>query len=142
VNSSGLRPTKHESCRGLFTDSVDHLTSFPASTRTPVFGNDSNCYDHLKTADVRSFADCHKTASLMASKLGFEFRINENYDFFMIDDLLIGLGSLMIYTHDITILTKTKEMIRYCESFGYGGKMISTHVSIILMKVSVPAEDG
>jgi hypothetical protein len=23
---------------------------------------------------------------------------------------------------DLIVLTKTKEMIRYCESFGYGGK--------------------
>jgi hypothetical protein len=24
--------------------------------------------------------------------------------------------------HDLIVLTKTKEMIRYCESFGYGAK--------------------
>jgi hypothetical protein len=51
---------------------------------------------------------------------------------FKISILLIGLGSLMICTHNLIILTKTKEMIRYCESFGYGGKTLSTHVSIIL----------
>jgi hypothetical protein len=33
-------------------------------------------------------------------------------------------------------------MTRYCELFRYGGKTLSTHVSIILTKVSVPAEEG
>jgi hypothetical protein len=60
---------------------------------------------------------------------------------FKIVNLLIGLGNLMICTHGLTILTKTKERTYYCESFGYGGKTLSTHVSIVLTKVSVPAED-
>jgi hypothetical protein len=51
----------------------------------------------------------------------FDFRINENYDFKSID-LLIGLGILMICTHDLYVLTKRKETIRYCKSFGYGGQ--------------------
>jgi hypothetical protein len=42
---------------------------------------------------------------------------------FKIVILFIGLGSLMACTHDLTVLTKTKQMIRYCESFGYGGKV-------------------
>jgi hypothetical protein len=41
---------------------------------------------------------------------------------FKIVNLLIGLGSLMICTHDLTVLTKIKEMTRYWESFGYGAK--------------------
>jgi hypothetical protein len=41
----------------------------------------------------------------------------------------------------LIILTKKKETIHYCESFGYGGKD-SQHVSIVLTKVSVPAENG
>jgi hypothetical protein len=40
---------------------------------------------------------------------------------FKIVDLLIGLGSLMICTHNLITLTKTKEIILYCESFRYGG---------------------
>jgi hypothetical protein len=50
---------------------------------------------------------------------------------FKIVDLLIGLGSLVICTHDLIALTKTKEIILYCESFRYGGRMLSTHVSIV-----------
>jgi hypothetical protein len=69
VNFSGLRPKKLESWSGLFTDYVDHLTCFPAPTHIHIFGNHSNGYDHLKTADVRSFADCQKSNSSMASKL-------------------------------------------------------------------------
>jgi hypothetical protein len=61
---------------------------------------------------------------------------------FKIVNFLDGLGSLMICTHDLSILTKTKETIHFCESFAYGGKMLSTHVSIVQTKVSVPTEDG
>jgi hypothetical protein len=43
---------------------------------------------------------------------------------------------------DLIIITKTKKTIRYCESFGYGGKTLSIHISIVLMQVSVPKEDG
>jgi hypothetical protein len=61
---------------------------------------------------------------------------------FKIAIFLIQLGSLMICTHDLTVLTSTKEATHYCESFGYGGNTLSTHISSILTKVSVPAEDG
>jgi hypothetical protein len=63
-------------------DSIGHLTSFPAPTHTQVFGNHSNGYGHLKTADVRSSVDWRKTASLKASKLEFDFKIDENYHFY------------------------------------------------------------
>jgi hypothetical protein len=36
---------------------------------------------------------------------------------------------------------KKKEKIRYCESFKYGGKTLSTIISIILTQVNVPAEN-
>jgi hypothetical protein len=73
VNFSGLRPKKRESWRGLFMDYADHLTRFPVPTHTHVFGNHSNGYGHLKTADVRIFTDCRKFDSSMALKLGFDF---------------------------------------------------------------------
>jgi hypothetical protein len=41
---------------------------------------------------------------------------------------------------DQIILTKT-EMIRYCELFRHGGKMLSTHITNDLAHFSVPAED-
>jgi hypothetical protein len=50
-------------------------------------------------------------------------------------NLLIGLGNLMICTHNLAALTKTKETMRYCKSFGYGGKMLLTHVSINLTEL-------
>jgi hypothetical protein len=81
VNSSGLRPKKHESWQWLFTDSVDHLTSFPAPTHTHIFGNHINGYGHLKIAGMWSFTDCQKSDSSMALKLGFDFRNDESYDF-------------------------------------------------------------
>jgi hypothetical protein len=54
---------------------------------------------------------------------------------FKIVNLLIGLGSLMICTHNLTVLTKLKETTRYCESFGYCGKTLSTHISINLTEL-------
>jgi hypothetical protein len=48
----------------------------------------------------------------------------------------------MTYTHDLTVLIKIKEIIRYCGSFGYGDKSALTNVSNDLMYVSVPIEDG
>jgi hypothetical protein len=61
---------------------------------------------------------------------------------FKIAILLSQLGSLMRCTHDVTVLSKTKEMIRYCESFGYDGKNTLTNVSNDLTRTSVPVEDG
>jgi hypothetical protein len=86
-------------------------------------------------------ADCQKSNSSMVSNLNSNSE-SMRITIFKIVVLLDGLGSLMICTHDLIILIKTKEAIRYCELFGYGGKMLSTHVSIILMRVSVPTEDG
>jgi hypothetical protein len=43
---------------------------------------------------------------------------------------------------DLIILTKTKENIHYCELFEHGGKMLSTHVTNNLARVSLPVEDG
>jgi hypothetical protein len=50
-------------------------------------------------------------------------------------NFLIGLGTLIICTHDLTVLTKTKETIHYCESFGYGGSTLSTNVSNVLTEI-------
>jgi hypothetical protein len=60
---------------------------------------------------------------------------------FKIVVLLDGLSSLMISTHDLNLLTKTKEMTRYCESFEYGGTTL-INISNDLTHVSIPAEDG
>jgi hypothetical protein len=54
---------------------------------------------------------------------------------FKILNLVIGLGSLMICTHNLTVLTKTKETTHYCDSFGYGVKTLSTHISIDLTEL-------
>jgi hypothetical protein len=42
----------------------------------------------------------------------------------------------------LIILTKRKETIRYCESFGYGGTMLSNIVANDLTHVRVPAKNG
>jgi hypothetical protein len=50
---------------GLITDSVSHFLSWLMPTHTHDFDNHNDGYDRLKIADVRSSADCRKTASLM-----------------------------------------------------------------------------
>jgi hypothetical protein len=80
----------------------------------------------------------------MALKLVFDFGNDENYDFlFKIVNFIIGLGSLMICTHDLTILRKTKEndLLLWTVRVRWQ-KLLSTHVSIVLTKVSVLVEDG
>jgi hypothetical protein len=56
----------------------------------------------------------------MDSMIGFEtrrrFRNLERITIFKIVLLLNGLSSMMICTHDLTVITKTKEMTRHCES--------------------------
>jgi hypothetical protein len=44
--------------------------------------------------------------------------------------------------HELTILTKTKETIRYCELHAYGGKSALNTRFYHLTQVSVPTEDG
>jgi hypothetical protein len=43
---------------------------------------------------------------------------------FKIAVLFIGLGSSMTSTYDLTVLTKTKEMTRYCGSNVFDGKIV------------------
>jgi hypothetical protein len=61
---------------------------------------------------------------------------------FKIVILFIGLGSFMMCTHDLTILTKTEERTRYCRSFGYGGKGALDKHFYRSNIVNVPVEDG
>jgi hypothetical protein len=42
----------------------------------------------------------------------------------------------------LIVLTKRKETIRYCETFRYGGIMLSNIIANDLMHVIVPIEDG
>jgi hypothetical protein len=60
---------------------------------------------------------------------------------FKVSILLSRLGSLMTCIHDLTALTKTKEMISYCGSFGYGGKDDLNIHFYCSNGVSVPTED-
>jgi hypothetical protein len=42
----------------------------------------------------------------------------------------------------LIVLTKRKEMFRYCETFGYGGTTLSNIIANDLTHFSVPVEDG
>jgi hypothetical protein len=47
----------------------------------------------------------------------------------------------MICIHKLSILTKRKETVYYCELFGYGGKSALTNISNDLTYISVPVEE-
>jgi hypothetical protein len=121
-------------------DFAANSLSFSMPTHTHDFDNHSNGYSHSKTAlmwSVSGLPEIRFFDGLNLDSISDLMRIM----IFKIAILVIQLGSLMICTHDLIILTKTKETIHYCKSFGYGGKMLSTHVSIALMRVTVPAKD-
>jgi hypothetical protein len=83
----------------------------------------------------RALADCRKSDSSTVSNLA-------KIMIFNIVILFIGLGSLMTCTHDLTVVTKTKETTRYCESFGYGGKSALDKHFYRSNGVSVPTKEG
>jgi hypothetical protein len=62
-------------------DLATSLLSYSMPTQSHDSGNHNNGYGHLKIADVQSFVDCWKSDSPTASKLGFDFRFNKNYNF-------------------------------------------------------------
>jgi hypothetical protein len=70
-----------ESWRGLITNSVGHLISFSLPTHTHIFGNHSNGYGHLKTADVQSFVDCRKLLLRRLETWKWFSELGEDYDF-------------------------------------------------------------
>jgi hypothetical protein len=129
-----------ETWLGLIMDFAANLLSSSTPTHTHDFDNHNNCYGRSKTSLMQSFSGLPEIRffdGLNSETVSESMRITT----FKIAALLNGLVSLMICTHNLTILTKTKEIIRYCELFGYGAKMLSTYVSIILTHVSVLAED-
>jgi hypothetical protein len=62
-------------------DLATSLLSFSTPTQSHDSGKHSNGYGHLTTADMQRFMDCWKSDSLTASKLGFDFGIDKNYNF-------------------------------------------------------------
>jgi hypothetical protein len=82
-------------------------------------------------------ADSQKSDLLIGFQTQKQFQNLARFTIFNIVVLLLRLHSLLICTHDLIILTKTKEMIRYCVSHIFSGKTLSTIVSIVLTQVSV-----
>jgi hypothetical protein len=60
------------------------LLSFSMPTQSHNSSNHSNGYGHPKTTLVQSSVDRQKSDSSTASKLGFDFGIDENYDYLFI----------------------------------------------------------
>jgi hypothetical protein len=85
-------------------------------------------------------ADCQKSDSSMVRTQKW-FQNLVRITIFKTVVLLIPLCSLMICTHSLIILTKEKEMTCYCESFRYSGKILSSHVYIILTWLTVPTKN-
>jgi hypothetical protein len=106
---------------------ADNLPRFSTPTHAHNFDNHCNGYNHSKTALVRSFSGLPEIGFFKGFETQKRFWNLARVTIFKIATLLIGLGSSMICTHDLIVLTKTKETTHYYGSFGYGGKMLSTH---------------
>jgi hypothetical protein len=102
--------------------SIGHMISFPTPTHTYVSGNHSNGYGRSKTALVRSYRIARKLL-LRRFKAWKRFQNLAMIMIFKVGIFLSRLGSLMICTHDLTVLTKTKEMTCYCGLSAFGGKI-------------------
>jgi hypothetical protein len=127
VNFSDLWPKKHQSWWGLFMDSVDHLTSFRAPTHTHIFGNQTFVTVIWKQPMCGVLRIAVKLILQRFWNLD-SISKSTRVMIFKFVHLLNGLGNLMICTHDLTILTKTKETTHYCESFGLRWQNRSQHV--------------
>jgi hypothetical protein len=98
-----------ESWCGLITDFESNLLSFSAPTLTLDFDNPSNGYGHSKTALVRSVSGSPEIRFVDRFQNLDSISESTRIMIFKIAILLSHLGSLMICTHDLFILTKTKE---------------------------------
>jgi hypothetical protein len=75
-----------------------------------------------------ALADCRKFNSSIGFETWTRFQNLVRIMIFKIVILLSWLGSFMICTHGLIVLTKTKEMIRYCGSYAFDGKSaLNTH---------------
>jgi hypothetical protein len=110
---SGLGQKMPEDQRGLITDFVDKLLSFSTPTHMHKSDSHSNGCGHPKTALLRSFSG--------QSEIGFVQQIRnsetvsefgEDYNFKLLS-CLFAYGDIMICTHDLIILTKTKGVITH-----------------------------
>jgi hypothetical protein len=141
MKSQFYGPKKSESGRGLITDSVPYFLRSSMPTQTHDFSNHNKCLWPFKDSTHAELADCWKTAS---STVGNPERFQNlmRIMIFSIAILLSQLGSLMICIHDLTVLAKRKETIRYHKSFGYGGKCTINKHFYCSNGVSVPTEEG
>jgi hypothetical protein len=97
-----------ESWEGLFMDSSAHLLSFSTPTHTHGFDSYNDGYGHSKTTFMRSVSGQPEIRFFNGFELGFDSE-SMRIMILKIVVLLDGLGSLMICTHGLIVLTKTKE---------------------------------
>jgi hypothetical protein len=121
VKSQVWRAKMSESLWGLIMDFAANLLSSSTPTQTHNFDNRCNGCGRPKRALVRSFSG---SPEIWLSN-GLNSEIVSELTRIMIFKIVIfldRLGNLMICTYDLIVLTKTKETIRYCESYAFGGK--------------------
>jgi hypothetical protein len=98
-----------ETWRGLITDLAANLLSFSTPTQTHDFGNHINGCGHSKTALVQSFSGLPQIGFFKGFETQKWFRNLARVTIFRVVIFLIGLGNLMICTHDLIVLTKIKD---------------------------------
>jgi hypothetical protein len=130
----------HEFWWGSFTNSVGHWLRFPSPTHTHIFGNHSSGYSHLNTAICK------------VQRITLKWTVID-----LGSDLVSDSGEITTFN----LLLSFFVQVNWCKATQPNrphqnkrkqpaivdcthtvAKMLSTHISIVLTWVSVPAEDG
>jgi hypothetical protein len=129
----------HEFWQWLFTNFVGHRLRFPTPTHTHIFSNHSSGYSCLNTTTcgVQRIA-IKRNRKRFGFGLGFEQRWDYNFYF------LLSFFDQVTWCH-ATRPSRPHQNRRkqpaIVDCMHTVAKALSTHVSIILIRVSVPAED-
>jgi hypothetical protein len=109
-------------------------------THTHDFGNHRSGYGHSESTR----AECYRiTGNPILQRLQNLDSVLESMRIiiFRISNFLIGLGSVMICTRDLIVLTKIKETICYCQLFRLRWQNALDNHFYHSNGVSVPTED-
>jgi hypothetical protein len=120
--TSGLWYKMDEDRWGLNADFATNSLRFSMPTRTHESDNHNNSYGYPKTVGVRSFSG--------TTRNWFSLHRLETRTLFWTSAGITILSLLLAYlirvtlwhAHDLYVLTKTKELIRYCGSHVFGGE--------------------
>jgi hypothetical protein len=130
----------HEVWWGLFTNSVGHWLSFPTPTHTHIFGNHSSGYNRFNTTTCGV-----QRIVVKRNRKRSGFGSGSDSDEITTFNLLLSFFDQVTWcnatrpNHPHQNKRKQPAIVDCTHTVT---KALSTHLSIILTRVSVPAEDG